>query len=84
MDSWGYLGQLVVAQVQVDQRVELGEAGQSLQLVPSQAQGFDVPQASVSSFQEPQAVEGQVHVDQVVQVLQHENNWSFHSSTSIS
>ena len=65
-----YLGQLVVAEVQVDQRVELGEAGQLLQLVAGQAQRFDVTQAGVSSFQDPQAVIGQIHVDQIVQVLQ--------------
>lgn len=38
----GYLSQLVVAEVQVDQRVELTEASKSVQLVASQAQGFDV------------------------------------------
>lgn len=67
---WDYLGQLVVAEVQVDQRVELGEAGQLFQLVASQAQGFDVAQTGVSSFQDPQTVIGQIHVDQIVQVLQ--------------
>lgn len=75
-----YLGQLVVAEVQVDQRVELGEAGQLLQLVAGQAQGFDVAQTSVSSFQGPQAVIGQIHVDQIVQVLQTQDS---HFSTTV-
>lgn len=64
------LSELVVAEVKVDQRVELGEARQLLQLVAGQAQGLDVAQTGVSSFQDPQAVIGQVHVDQIVQVLQ--------------
>ncbi|TNN60734.1 hypothetical protein EYF80_029078 [Liparis tanakae] len=55
----------------VDQRVELGEAGQLLQLVAGQAQSLDVAQAGVSGLQDPQAVVGQIHVDQIVQVLQH-------------
>lgn len=59
-----------MAEVQVDQRVELGEAGQLVQLVAGQTQSFNVAQTSVSSFQDPQAVVGQVHVDQIVQVLQ--------------
>lgn len=65
-----YLSQLVVAEVQVDQRVELGEARQLVQLIAGQAQGLDVAQTGVSSFQDPQAVIGQIHVDQIVQVLQ--------------
>jgi len=65
-----YLGQLVVAEVQVDQRVELGEAGQLLQLVAGQIQSLDVAQTGVSGLQDPQAVVGQIHVDQIVQVLQ--------------
>ena len=69
----GYLGQLVVAEVQVDQRVELGEACKLLQLVAGQAQGFDVPQTGVSSFQDPKTVIGQIHVHQVVQMLQPQN-----------
>lgn len=52
----GYLSQLVVAEVQVDQRVELAEASQLAQLVSSQAQGFDVAKTGVSSFQDPQTV----------------------------
>lgn len=66
----GYHGQLVVAEVQVDQRVELGEASQVVQLVPGQVQGLDVAQVGVCRFQEPQQVVGQIHMDQVVQVLQ--------------
>lgn len=69
-----YLGQLVVAEIQIDQRVELGEAGQSVQLVSGQAEGFYVAETGVSSFKDPQAVIGQIHVDQVVQVLQPQNN----------
>lgn len=64
------LSELVVAEVKVDQRVELGEARQLVQLVAGQAQGLDVAQTGVSSFQDPQTVIGQVHVDQIVQVLQ--------------
>lgn len=72
-----YLSQLVVAEVQVDQRVELGEAGQLVQLIAGQAQGLDVAQSGVSSFQDPQVVVGQIHVDQVVQVLRsHDRNVS--------
>lgn len=59
-----------MAEVQVDQRVQLGEARQLVQLVPSQVEGLDVAQTGVSSFQDPQVVIGQIHVDQVVQVLQ--------------
>lgn len=59
-----------MAEVQVDQRVELGEAGQLVQLVAGQTECFDVAQTGVSSFQDLQAVIGQVHVDQVVKVLQ--------------
>lgn len=66
----GYLSQLVVAEVQVDQRVQLAEASELAQLVSSQAQGFNVAKTSVSSFQDPQTVIWQIHVDQVVQVLQ--------------
>lgn len=64
------LSELVVAEVKVDKRVELGEARQLVQLVAGQAQGLDVAQTGVSSFQDPQTVIGQVHVDQIVQVLQ--------------
>ena len=63
-----------MAEVQVDQRVELGEAGEPVQLVSSQAEGFYVAQTGVSSLKDPQAVIGQIHVDQVVQVLQTQNN----------
>lgn len=68
--AWRYQSQPVVAEVQVDQGVELGEASQVLQLVPSQVQGLDVAQVGVRRFQHPQVVEGQIHVDQTVQVLQ--------------
>lgn len=40
--QYGYLSQLVVAEVQIDQRVELCEAGQLVQLVASQAESFYV------------------------------------------
>lgn len=68
-----------MAEVQVDQRVELGEARQLVQLVPSQVEGLDVAQTGVSSFQDPQVVIGQIHVDQVVQVLQSSTEASVHS-----
>lgn len=58
-----------MAEVQVDQRVELGEAGQLVQLIAGQAQGLDVAQSGVSSFQDPQVVVRQIHMDQVVQML---------------
>lgn len=58
-----------MAEVQVDQRVELGEAGQLVQLIAGQAQGLDIAQSGVSSFQDPQVVVRQIHVDQVVQML---------------
>lgn len=70
-----YLGQLVVAEVQVDQRVQLAEAAQSVQLVSGQAQSLDVAQTGVSRFQDPQAVVGQIHVDQIVQVLQTQRSY---------
>lgn len=59
-----------MAEVQVDQGVELGEARQLVELVPCQVEGLDVAQTGVSSFQDPQLVIGQIHMDQVVQVLQ--------------
>lgn len=59
-----------MAEVQVDQGVELGEARQLVQLVPRQVEGLDVAQTGVGGFQDPQLVIGQIHVDQVVQVLQ--------------
>lgn len=65
-----YRSQLVVAEIQVDQRVELGEAGEVVQLVPRQVQGLDVAQVGVCRLQEPQLVVGQIHMDQIVQVLQ--------------
>lgn len=65
-----YRSQLVVAEIQVDQRVELGEAGEVIQLVPRQVQGLDVAQVGVCRLQEPQVVIGQIHMDQIVQVLQ--------------
>lgn len=77
--TWTYLCQLVVAEVQVDQRVQLGEARQLVQLVPSQVEGLDVAQTGVSSFQDPQVVIGQIHVDQVVQVLQSSTEASVYS-----
>lgn len=61
---------MIVAQVQVDQRVELGEATERLQLVPRQAQRLDVPQPRVSRLQAAQAVVAQVHMHQAVEVLQ--------------
>lgn len=79
LTTWTYLCQLVVAEVQVDQRVELGEACQLVQLVPSQVEGLDVAQTGVSSFQDPQVVIGQIHVDQVVEVLQSSTKASVHS-----
>lgn len=68
-----------MAEVQVDQRVQLGEARQLVQLVPSQVEGLDVAQTGVSSFQDPQVVIGQIHVDQVVQVLQTSTEASVYS-----
>lgn len=59
-----------MAEVQVDQRVELGEASQMIQVVTSQVQGLDVAQVGVCRFQEPQVVIGQIHVDQTEEVLQ--------------
>lgn len=64
-----------MTEVQVDQRVQLGETSELVQLVAGQAQGFDVTQTGVSSFQEPQAVIGQIHVDQIVQVLQAQSTY---------
>lgn len=63
-----------MAEVQVDQRVELREARQPFELVAGQAEGFDVAQASVSGLQDPYGVVGQIHVDEVVQVLQPQDN----------
>lgn len=65
-----HLSQLVVAEVQVDQGVELGEARQLLQLIAGQVQRLDVAHTRVSGFQDLQAVVGQIHVDQIVHVLQ--------------
>lgn len=41
-----------------------------IQLVPRQVQGLDVAQVGVCRLQEPQVVIGQIHMDQIVQVLQ--------------
>lgn len=68
-----------MAEIQVDQRIELGEARQLVQLVPGQVEGLDVSQTGVSSFQDAQVVIGQIHMDQVVQVLQSSEEASVHS-----
>lgn len=59
-----------MAEVQVYQGVKFSEARQLVELVPCQVEGLDVAQTGVSSFHDPQVVIGQIHVDQVVQVLQ--------------
>lgn len=59
-----------MAEIQVDQGVKLCEAGKLVQLVTRQVQGLDVAQMGVSRFQEPQVVIRQIHVDQIIQVLQ--------------
>lgn len=59
-----------MAEIQVDQRVELGEASEVIQLVTREVQGLDVAQVGVCGFQDSQVVVGQIHMDQTVQVLQ--------------
>lgn len=68
-----------MAEVQVDQGVELSEARQLVELVPCQVEGLDVAQTGVSSFQDTQVVIGQIHVDQVVQVLKSSTEASVHN-----
>lgn len=65
----------VVAEIQVDQGVELVQATQTLQEVARQVQGLDVPQFGVNPVQRGEFVVGQVQVHEVVQVLrQHQED----------
>ena len=59
-----------MAEVQVDQGVQLVEARESLQAVAGQVEGSDVPQTGVGRLEHLQSVVGQVQVNQVVQVLE--------------
>ena len=59
-----------MAEVQVDQGVQLVEARESLQAVAGQVEGPDVPQTGVGRLEHLQSVVGQVQVNQVVQVLE--------------
>lgn len=72
-----------MAEIQVDQRVELGEASELIQLVTRQVQGLDVAQVGVCRFQDLQVVIGQIHVHQIVQVLQsHKGETLIHPEAS--
>ena len=59
-----------MAEVQVDQGVQLVEARESLQAVAGQVEGSDVPQTGVGRLEHLQSVVGQVQVNQVVEVLE--------------
>lgn len=64
----------VVAEIQVDQRVELVQAMQTPQEVARQVQGLNVAQFGVNAFQGGELIVGQVQVHKVIQVLQRQEN----------